>query len=181
MFQNGRSKAPKRYRQPLEKLTMNKDFSESMSTLSDKQLVDILTTKRSEYQQEAIVAAENEVGKRKINIGDFEHSNVINTIELVNKDVKLEWYYKVSTLIVPALLTRLIVFIVKSNPELYLLHLLTIPICIIGQVYIFRKLKAEGFERKSSEFKKWTIGAYIFYIALFVLLIILTFMVNARR
>jgi len=160
---------------------MNQDFSESMSARSDKQLVDILTTKRSEYQLEVIAAAELEVDKRKINISDFDLSIVTKTMELENKDIELEWYYKASTLIFPALLTRFIVFIVKSSPELYLLQLLTIPICIIGQVYIFKKLKAEGFERKSLEFKKWTINSYIFYFALFILLIVLTFIVKSMH
>ena len=160
---------------------MNKDFSESMSQRSDKQIVDILTTKRSEYQPEAIAAAESEADKRKLNVSDFVLSNATNTIDLDIKDTKLEWYYKVSTFIFPALLTRFIVFIVKSNPDLYLLQLLTIPICIVGQVYIFRKLKAEGFVKKSLEFKKWTINSYIFYFALFILLIILTFIVKAMH
>ena len=160
---------------------MNKDFSESMSQRSDKQIVDILTTKRSEYQPEAIAAAESEADKRKLNVSDFVLSNATKTLDLDIKDAKLEWYYKVSTFIFPALLTRFIVFIVKSNPELYLLQLLTIPICIVGQVYIFRKLKAEGFVKKSLEFKKWTINSYIFYFALFILLIILTFIVKAMH
>jgi hypothetical protein len=36
---------------------MTKDFSEVMSQRSDKQLAEILTTKRHEYQEDAIKAA----------------------------------------------------------------------------------------------------------------------------
>ncbi len=44
------------------------DFSEVMARLTDKELAEILITKRDEYQEKALEAAQHEVNKRGLNI-----------------------------------------------------------------------------------------------------------------
>ncbi|MBK0384256.1 RDD family protein [Pedobacter sp. SD-b] len=64
---------------------MENQFSKVMSKLTDKELIDILTIKRKDYQPLAIEAAEKEIAERKIDVVNFEEIKSELTNELTEK------------------------------------------------------------------------------------------------
>jgi hypothetical protein len=76
---------------------MDFDFNRTMSGLADSELLDIVTTERKKYKEEAILAAENELRKRNISFTDLSESglpvtfssNEMNEEKPVLTDIKL--------------------------------------------------------------------------------------------
>lgn len=155
---------------------MNKDFTESMSTRSDKQLVDIVTINKDQYQPEAIIAAEKEIEKRGISVDAENVTN--NKIDFSESTFKLLWYHKTLIVLLPAIITRIFVFIANSNPSLTLIRGLPFFIVLLCQYLIYKYLKNKGNTLIAKEFKNWVIYSYYIYIGLAVLLFILTFLLT---
>lgn len=153
---------------------MVKDFSQVMSERTDKQLIDIVTFKRHEYQPEAIVAAETEIERRKINSDSFYSPEQIQEIQnppRPNKsEVQFTWHYKVLTvLLTPAIIAVLTTLTNFFGREL-LTRALGFPAIVVIHYAIHSKLKEEGYTLIAKDFLKWV--AYSLYIYIGLLLIL---------
>ena len=83
---------------------MTKDFSQVMSERTDKQLVEIVTLKREEYQPEAIMAAEKELSNRQIDPSNYSEEKSHLKVDTVYKeDMPLEKIQIVFTILLPAI------------------------------------------------------------------------------
>jgi hypothetical protein len=157
---------------------MNKDFSQAMSERTDKQLVDILTIKRDEYQPEAIIAAEKELNLRQLNISNFYSEEQINQIkEKVNIEaIGFEWYHKALTIAIPLIIVCIISLLDKHLGGLKI----GFPLILISQYFIFWRLKSSGHNQIATEFKNWVIYSYYFYAILLIIigLIVYLFFMN---
>lgn len=76
---------------------MKSDFFEVMSTRTDQELVKIITVHRNDYQPEAVIAAEKEIEKRKIDISKIEE--IKDEIEIKEFENKLTESKTVNSLI----------------------------------------------------------------------------------
>jgi len=65
---------------------MEFDFSEIMSKHTDIELVKIVTSDRHKYQENALLAAENELAKRKIDLHDFINPETQTSFSSSNSD-----------------------------------------------------------------------------------------------
>jgi hypothetical protein len=157
---------------------MTKDFSEVMSQRSDKELAEILTTKRHEYQEDAIKAAQAELEKRNLDVNSFVTVDDMKKIEtklapVPKVEQKFNLLYKILTFMLPGPVTALWGFICNNVLEAPLLKGLSLPIVIIIQVIIFKQLKTNGYDRLALDFKKWTLNSWIFFVALFIIIFVL--------
>lgn len=121
----------------------NNNYKEIMSKKSDKDLIEIVFTRRKDYQEDAVFAAETELNGRKID-PVFKEKYIKETqaefdeIEYkLNK--KLGWGWKVLCFLLPGVIPLLIFIIDFSN----------------------------GYETRSNEALKWTGFGILFYISIF--------------
>ncbi len=157
---------------------MTKDFSEVMAQRSDKQLAEILTTKRHEYQEDAINAAQAELEKRNLDVNSFVTVDDMTKVEaelasIPKKDQRLNLLYKILTFMLPGPVTALWGFICNYVLDAPLLKGLSLPIIIVLQVIIFKQLKTNGYDMLAVDFKKWTLNSWIFFVALAIIIFVL--------
>lgn len=153
---------------------MTRDFTEVMAQRTDRELAEILTTKRHEYQDEALKAAQAEFEKRKLDVNTYVTVEDMKQAEdalapTPREERKFNLLHKILTFILPILITMLWGFLCESIPDALLFKALSLPIVIVLQVLIFRKLNSDGYILMALEFKKWTLNSWIFFVALFVL------------
>ena len=115
-----------------------------MQKASDAELIKILTADRSDYQEDAIVAAEKELTRRNLPVEQIESVKNDNAVQLKIKEARanapLDFHWKVLAVIFPG----------------------------IFQVIISGLLKGDGFDRKAKELTKWTFIGIGFYILLII-------------
>lgn len=157
---------------------MSKDFSKVMSERTDKQLADIITIKRQDYQADAVVAAEVEFKKRNLNLEDFIVTGVqdIDNSKIQIDNQKFEWYHILLTFIMPALITRVFVYIADNNEGLYLFRGLALPFIILVQYITYKTMKKNGNLKFAAQFLKWVTYSYYFYIGLAILIFIIVWL-----
>lgn len=156
-----------------------------MSERTDKELALITTIKRHEYEDEALTVAENLVNKRNININEFVSESEITEYQkslIVNKSaIPLTILEKVlsflSTWIIYFLL-RYILFLVSGIP-INILSIISLPLTIAIQVYIFKFLKSKDFSKRAADFQNWVLNAYILLASLFLLERLMSFLFGA--
>jgi hypothetical protein len=128
---------------------MEFDFKKVMEENSDEELVKIVTVYRTDYQDEAIIAAEDELRSRNLSLEQTENYKI--TAEKTHaQDIKkanepLETPIKIVTAIFPMIITF-----------------------ILSGFY-----KSKGYDKKAKDLIMWTFvgfAAYIFLIALFSML-----------
>ena len=113
-----------------------------MEQRTDAELLEIVTQKSEDYQQDAIKAAEAELAKRNLSAEDTEiaHSELAqkekDILEKANTPLGVGW--------------KLFTFFVPGVPNFL----------------IDRVLKAEGYDRKWREAWRWTLYGIIFYVVL---------------
>ena len=124
------------------------EFRKVMSERTDCELVKILTIDKDQYQDNAIVAAEEELKKRNLTVGQIEvaKTEIKQKIEEENEKAEepLGLAWKVLTFIIPGLLN--IIFSGAFN--------------------------ADGYHRKAKELRRWTVYRFGFYLLLFLILLI---------
>jgi hypothetical protein len=138
---------------------MTTDFTEVMAERSDKQLAEILTVKRNDYQPAAIEAAELEFRKRGLETSTFITEEDIKKSEDLEKPVdpakeNLHWYFKILTLGFPGLILVICGKIFADSPPLIFSF---VPITIGIQFMIHNLLKEKGFGKIAIAFKNWSI------------------------
>jgi len=125
---------------------MDFEFEKSMARLSDAELVRVVTSDRNDYQEAALIAAENELAKRNLTVEQISDARKTNEAEKIIRDTKantpLDFYWIILALIFPG----------------------------IFQLIISGIFKGEGYDRKSKELTKWTILGLGFYIVLTILI-----------
>lgn len=129
---------------------MQFDFKKVMKENSDEELIKILTVRRADYQEEAVVAAENELQSRNLSEEKKESYRIVAEENFV-KDVKkanepLETHLKVLTVIFPMIITFILSGFYKSN----------------------------GYDKRAKELVMWTIVGFAFYFVVITALIILS-------
>ena len=129
---------------------MQVDFKKVMKENSDEELIKILTVRRADYQEEAVVAAENELQSRNLSEEKKESYRIVAEENFV-KDVKkanepLETHLKVLTVIFPMIITFILSGFYKSN----------------------------GYDKRAKELVMWTIVGFAFYFVVITALIILS-------
>jgi hypothetical protein len=149
---------------------MNTDYTKVMSQRTDRQLAEILTSKKNDYQPDAIIAAEQEFQKRNLSLDNFPAMTSEEIIEPVLEIKSFEWYHKVLTVLMPAIITRACVFIADNVEGLYLFRGLAIVVIIASQYIIYKKLKDNGESSIATEFLKWVTYSYYIYIGLAILI-----------
>lgn len=122
------------------------DFKKVMKENSDEELIKILTVRRQDYQEEAIIAAENELQSRNLSEEKKESHRIVAEENFV-KDVKkanepLGTPLKVLTVIFPMIITFILSGFYKSN----------------------------GYDRKAKDLVVWTIVGFAFYFFIVVLI-----------
>jgi|GEM_PF-562921 hypothetical protein len=153
---------------------MERDFSKIMSERTDKDLVNIVTIKQDEYEPEALIAAINELEKRKINAATFYTDDQIEHLkDLPNKEKETllyKWQHKVLIVLLPFII--LIAAIYVSEKFFGYKYGGGFGFCLIfvTQWLIHRNLKDNRYFKRAAEFKKWV--AYTLYIYLAVLVVI---------
>ena len=128
---------------------MSNNFSAVMAKRSNAELIQILTHQRDHYQADALLAAEEELQNRNLNVADVQSAETRltfdNAIVEFNATRPLEAHWKVLAFLIP----------------------------VITQLLISGIFKADGFHRKASEMGKWTLRGVLFYLGLFLLIIVL--------
>ncbi len=157
---------------------MTKDFSEIMSQRSDKELAEILTTKRDDYQADAINAAQAEFDKRNLDVNNFVTVEEIKAVEkakepTLDKDKKFNWLHKFLTFFSLGLIYYIWGIITTYILDMPMLKLLGIPLTIVAQIMLFKEFKKKGFDKLASDLKNWSLNGWIFYVGLAVLVYIL--------
>lgn len=152
---------------------MTKDFSQVMSERTDKQLIDIVTIKRDEYQIEAISAAEKEIERRHLSVDNFYTVDQIDAIknspETNKADLEFEWYHKVITILLPVFIIICVTYVFHFLGLKPILKALGFPIMVLIHYAIHRRLKDTGYTKMAKEFLKWV--TYTLYIYIGLLLI----------
>lgn len=149
---------------------MAKDFTQVMSERTDKQLVDIVTLKRDEYQPEAVLAAEREIELRKINIDTFYSPEQIleNKIKSqVNKsDIEFQWHHKLFTFLLPLISVVIVNFVFNLGSQASFIKALGFPIIFMIHYGIYRMLKDQGYTKMAKHFIQWVTYTLFIYIGL---------------
>lgn len=164
---------------------MSKDFSEAMSQRSDKQLADILTIKKEEYQPEAVEAAQREFAKRNLNLDDFitaeeVRQQIAELEELPNEEQKLPRPYKILCFLSPILVSiawAIVCAVISDAPGF---KLLSLPLIIFVQVYAARTVREKGYVRMALDMKLVFINSWIFFVVLSVLIFILEYLLGSH-
>ena len=124
---------------------MDFNFEKTMSEISDVELIKIVTTDRDNYQEAAIIAAENEFKKRNIPIEKFEKTKQIYETVKLEQEVKaktpLELHWKIIGFFLP----------------------------LMFMFFIAGAFKVHGYEKKANELAKWAAFGIGFYIILAII------------
>lgn len=150
---------------------MTTDFAEAMVERSDKQLAEILTIKRKDYQTEAVIAAELEFTKRGLDISTFVTGEDIKKSEKLSQPIdpakeNLHWYFKILTLGLPNIFFVICKAIYVDSPPMIYSY---VPISIIVQFLIHYKLQQKGLTKIAIDFKDWSYYGWIIRILFFIL------------
>ena len=128
---------------------MNFDFSQAMKQASNVELIRIVTIARGDYQESAILAAEEEIARRNLSDAEVEKLKQVNNVKKNIEDAKanepLDLHWKILTLIFPMIFTF-----------------------ILSGYY-----KSEGYDKKGRDLVKWTFLGFGFYISLIIIISLL--------
>ncbi len=153
---------------------MNIDFTHVMSERTDKQLADIVTIKRDEYQPEALLAAEKELEKRNLSAKEFYSDEEVEKIKGFTvtqiAELKLPWHYKILTVALPILIFTVYILLTRRLAISYFFRLAPLPLVLLAQYMIHRDIKARGYIRMAVDFKKWVVYTFYIYIAIVLML-----------
>jgi hypothetical protein len=157
---------------------MTKDFSEIMAQRSDKELAEILTTKREDYQADAINAAQVEFDKRDLDVNSYVTVEEMKAVEkakepIPNEDKKFNWLHKFFTFFSLGYITYFVKIIATYILEMPFLIILSVPITIIVQVILYKEFKKKGFDTLALNLKNWSLNGWIFYAGIAVLVYLL--------
>lgn len=153
---------------------MTKDFSQVMSERTDKQLVEIVTLKRNEYQPEAVIAAEKELSNRQIDPLNFytdkEKAAMTKTGVVYKENIPLEKIQIAFTILLPALFITAWALLFKVLSDLAFLSNFGFIAIVVLYYFIHKWLKDNGYERKAKEFMKWTTYTVFIYVGLMLII-----------
>ncbi len=160
---------------------MTKDFNEIMAQRSDKELAVILTTKRDEYKEDAINAAQVEFDKRDLDVNNLVTVAEMKAVEKAKEPIpkheqKFNWLHKFFTFFSLGYIYYIWALISKYVFEMPILAVLGLPITIIAQVILFKEFKKKGFDKLALDLKNWALNGWIFYVGLAVLFYLLGFL-----
>lgn len=141
-------------------MKMNTDFNKMMAVMTDEQLAELLTENKSEYQSEAVLAAEQEFKKRNLNLIDFKFNKTAQQSKPEENLKQFEWYHKALVILSPAFIT-LIFFVIERYVLGFALGRATpLILIILIQILIYNKLKSDGESLIAAKFLKWVTYSY---------------------
>jgi hypothetical protein len=125
---------------------MNFDFAKSMKEISDTELIKIVTLDRNDYEEAALIAAENELTSRNLSLEQISAAKKTNEEQKFIRDTKantpLDFHWKILALVFPG----------------------------VFQIIISGIFKGDGYDKKATELTKWTLLGIGFYILLIILI-----------
>lgn len=152
---------------------MQNPFTEAMSERSDKELIDIVTLTREDYQAEAIEAAEAELLKRNLDVNDYYTQEMIDELKAnasVAPDQKqLTVLHKAAIVLAPALITFLLIRFFTSLGQTALTKFLPLPFTILVMYGFYYNIKENGYLQMAKEFVLWCNYTIAIYIGLAIL------------
>jgi len=155
---------------------MIKDFSQVMSERTDKQLVDIVTFKRNEYQPEALLAAEQELARRQLTADTFYRTEEFEEIEEIKNsdpadkaEMTFDLSHKIGTVVLPSIIITLWTLMTEKLEGFMIFKGLGFSAIVFAHYGIFRWLKNNGYTERAKEFIKWSAYTLYIYIALLVI------------
>jgi len=152
---------------------MTKDFSQIMTERTDKQLVDIVNSKRDEYQPEALIAAEKELANRQIDpttfYSDEEKAAISQTTTIFKEDIPLEKIQILFTVLLPAIFITAWTLLFQALEDLKFLSRLGFPAIVLVYYLIHKWLKDNGYQKKAKEFMQWTTYTVFIYTGLILI------------
>lgn len=148
---------------------MTNNFEEIMSEHSDKQLAEILTSGRKDYQERAIEVARVEFEKRGLKLEDFP-INIDSPKEITINDNEtqssLSLTYKILTLLLPFIVA--VLFQIQFQSTAPPLTYLNIPFSIIIQLLTHSLLKQKKLDKIALEFKLWCYYSWFLILGLII-------------
>lgn len=121
------------------------DFAKVMAGRTNAELIAVVT-EPSKYQQEAVVAAQNELGKRNLSADTLQAATKAYTEDKAIKNEKanesLDGFFKILTMLLPGLFT----------------------------IMMSGHLRTNGYDRKAKELVTWTLYGFAFYTVMAILL-----------
>src|SRR5215218_2128592 len=98
---------------------MEFDFTATMASNDDKELIRIVTVDREHFQPAAVLAAEQELSKRKIDMADYEHLfdslNFEKQIRERRANEPLDIGFKILAVVFPGVLMLIISGYFRAN------------------------------------------------------------------
>jgi hypothetical protein len=152
---------------------MTNDFSDVMARQSDKQLAEILTIKREEYQETAIEAAQNELSKRGLDVNTLISSVEIEEanrkkLPITKEEQKLSLVLKILTFLFPGYTKPALNYLwIQLSDSIYI-GFWAIPIIILFQITIYKLLLDKGYITIAANFKQWSSYSWIPFGILYV-------------
>lgn len=145
-------------------------FSESMHGKSNQQLLQIVGSKRQEYQTFAIIAAEEELKKRHIDPHVIQPEDLSDAEELmVKRTLAFKWYHKAGMLALPFFIGVLFHWLTSLAGSPASLQFFGFPFLFLCYYMLHYQLKKNGYEQMATDFKHWTNYTLYIYIGILVL------------
>lgn len=153
---------------------MTKDFSQAMAERSGRQLADIVTFHRDDYEPEALRAAEQEIVRRQIDINDFyTEEQVVEARFAAGEDkanLAFRWQHKAGTVLLPCIVIVLVTALFKAIGQAPFIKVLGFPVIVLVHYLIYRRLRDTGYTRMAKDFAGWIAYTLFIYIGLLLLL-----------
>lgn len=153
---------------------MTTDFSEAMAGRTNKQLADIVTIKRTEYEPEALKAAEEEIARRKIDISAFYTEEQIAEAQFAaaedNASLAFRWQHKAGTVLLPLVIGVLFGALSSFLGHPKVMQYLGFPVMVLVHYLIYKRLKDTGHTQMARDFSAWIAYTLFIYIGLLLAL-----------
>jgi hypothetical protein len=124
---------------------MEFDFEKSMQQTSDEELIRIITVNRGQYTPEAVTAADNEFKKRRLAVEMFDELKTTYEEEQAIAEEKANMPLEPVMKVIAFLFAAVIFW-------------------FVGRLYA-----VDGYERKATEFRKWALFGFLFYVVIAVI------------
>lgn len=154
---------------------MSFDYKKIMSEKTDKELSVISTIKRHEYDENALLEADNIIKKRNININDYVSEDEIElykkSLVIDDATIPLTVLEKILAFLSGWIIYFIVRYILSSSTgiPLYILNIAALIFTVVIQICIFKGLKNKRFIKRAADFKNWVLNAYIVMASLFLL------------
>ena len=145
-------------------------FTGSMQSKSDQQLLQVVGSKRGEYQHLAILAAQHELVQRNVDPDLLEQNDLSGQEQVPARTTQgFEWYHKVGMLLLPFFIGIVFHWLTSLAGSGASLQFLGFPFLFLCYYMLHHQLKINGYKQMAGDFKDWTSYTLYIYIGILVL------------